>query len=115
MPTEYYALFAPDLDASAHWYTDVLGREPTATAEGLRYDLDTGATLVLTAQGQPAKFILPVPQVAAYRQRFEQRVTVSGEDQGRLVEAEPHRVILVDPAGNRLQFVAGPSTGQPVC
>lgn len=102
MPTEYYALFAPDLDASAHWYTDVLGREPTATAEGLRYDLDTGATLVLTAQGQPAEFILPVPQVAAYRQRFEQRVTVSGEDQGRLVESEPHRVTLVDLAGNRL-------------
>ena len=51
MPTEYYAIFVLDLDTSAHWYTDVLGREPTATAEGPRYDLDTGATLVLTAQG----------------------------------------------------------------
>lgn len=115
MPLEYYAVFAPDLSASTHWYTDVLGVTPAATPDGPRYALDTGAALLLTAQGQPAEFILPVAAVAAYRQRFEHRLKVSGDNQGRLTAVQPGSVTLVDPAGNQLRFVAGASTGQPVC
>jgi catechol 2,3-dioxygenase-like lactoylglutathione lyase family enzyme len=115
MPSEYYTIFAADLRASTHWYTDVLGAEPVATPDGPCYGLDTGATLQLTAQGKPAEYILPVRDVAGYRQRFEHRFTVGGDNQGRLTAAQPDSLTLVDPAGNQLRFVAGPSVGQPVC
>lgn len=115
MPSEYYTIFAADLPASTHWYTDVLGAEPVATPDGPCYGLDTGATLQLTAQGKPAEYILPVRDVAGYRQRFEHRFTVGGDNQGRLTAAQPDSLTLVDPAGNQLRFVAGPSVGQPVC
>ena len=115
MPSEYYTVFAADLPASTHWYTDVLGAEPVATPAGPYYELGTGATLQLTAQGQPAEYILLVPDVAGYRQRFEHRFTIGGDNQGRLTAAEPDSLTLVDPAGNQLRFVAGPSVGSPIC
>ena len=74
-----------------------------------------GVTLQLTAQGKPAEYILPVRNVAGYRQRFEHRFTVGGDNQGRLTAAQPDSLTLVDPTGNQLRFVAGPSVGQPVC
>ena len=115
MPSEYYAIFAADLFASTHWYADVLGVVPIATPDGPCYELGTGATLQLTAQGQPAEYILPVLGVAGYRQRFEHRLTIGGDNQGRLTADEPDSLTLVDPAGHQLRFVARSSTGQPVC
>jgi catechol 2,3-dioxygenase-like lactoylglutathione lyase family enzyme len=115
MPSEYYTVFAADLFASTHWYSDVLGVVPMPTPDGPCYRLDTGATLQLMSQGQPAEYILLVPDVASYRQRFEHRFTIGGDNQGRLTAAEPDGLTLVDPAGNQLRFVAGPSVGSPIC
>ncbi len=113
--THEQQIFAPDLPASAHWYADVLGLPATPTPGGLRYDLESGAVLLLCAHGRPAEFILPVPLAAAYQRRFEQRVTVNGENEGRILETQPNSVTLVDPAGNQLQFVTSPSAAPPAC
>jgi catechol 2,3-dioxygenase-like lactoylglutathione lyase family enzyme len=113
--TNKQPIFASDLPASAHWYTDVLGHPGTPTPDGLRFDLVNGYSLLLSARGQPAKVVLPVPEAAAYQQRFEQRVTVNGENQGRILETQSDSVTLVDPAGNHLQFITSLSAGPPDC
>lgn len=105
-PSELH-IFAPDLPASRHWYADVLGcRFLYSSGDTLRFEMaDEGHTIFLSPRGQEAEFIVPVHHIEGYALRFQQRLLVSGDNQGRVVEASPNSLALVDPAGNLLHLV----------
>jgi hypothetical protein len=99
-------IFAPDLLASLRWYADVLN----LPAEAMRADPPTlwlpgAGPLVFSAQAQPGSHVLPVESVAAARQRFEHRLLMPGENQGRIVAAGPDFLSLIDPANNQLTLL----------
>ena len=104
-PSELF-IYAPDLPASRHWYADVLGCQLLyCSGETVRFEMAEGHTLFLSSVGQEAEFMLPVHHVAGYAQRFQQRLLVSGDNQGRVVETSPNNLALVDPAGNLLHLI----------
>ena len=107
-------IFAPDLLASLRWYTDVLD----LPAEAVRTDpptlrLPDNDTLVFSEQARPGSHVLPVASVAAARQRFEHRLVVPGENQGRIVAAGPGHLSLIDPANNGLTLLKTTCEGPP--
>ena len=107
MPTDY-SIYAPDLPASLHWYSAVLGCLPLPGAATPTYQLGPGYQLRLVAEGAIREFTLLVEHLPVYRHRFEQRPTFNGENQGRLLESRPDTLVLVDPAGNLLRLMEAP-------
>lgn len=104
-PSELH-IFAPDLPASRHWYADVLGCQLIYhSGDTVRFKMAEGHTIFLSPQGQEAEFMVPVHHVERYAQRFQQRLLVNGDNQGRVVEAGPNALALVDPAGNLLHLI----------
>ncbi len=99
-------IFAPDLLASLRWYADILCLPAEAVqAEPPALRLLDADTLVFSEQARPGAHILPVASVAAARQRFEHRLLVPGENQGRIVAAGPGHLSLIDPANNELTLL----------
>ncbi|AWM32016.1 hypothetical protein DDQ68_03920 [Hymenobacter nivis] len=83
-------IFAPDQLASQRWYTGVLN----LPAEAVRADpptlrLSNTGTLVFSEQARPGSHVPPVESITAAQQRFEHRLVVPGENQGRIVAAGP--------------------------
>ena len=112
MPIRF--IFAPDLLASLRWYADVLG----LPAEAVRADpptlrLSDTDTLVFSKQARPESHVLSVESITTARQRFEHRLVVPGENQGRIVAAGPGHLSLIDPANNGLTLLKTTCEGPP--